>query len=259
MGRMKLDGFDTLCRMILVRHGESGYTGQGIDLTPKGVLDMNSTAQRIKRELEGIRRVQVWTSSAPRALSSAAIVCNLVGKGSRPIIHGALDPVGVRDLSRTAAGKKYLASRGIFMEPETAAAKIAKVGLAQFDRDYFEDETFDDGRYFEPRSSCRCRIKGVVREVMTHAHVAPTPKAIVLMSHVECLAYPVHELFRVNVSLHDPMRRAEYAVIDLGRCDIGDDYLEVRGRFRDKTLSGVRVDFRDEIEFGSLVTDPVTA
>ncbi len=64
-----------------IRHGDTLYKGTGFDLTPTGVKQIEQTATAIASTLNpdsGV--VTIWSSPAPRALSSAEVVKKVLAK-----------------------------------------------------------------------------------------------------------------------------------------------------------------------------------
>jgi len=58
-------------QFIFIRHGESEYTGMGLDLTGGGINQAHDTAREMKQYLGHFDRVKVITSPAARAHSTA--------------------------------------------------------------------------------------------------------------------------------------------------------------------------------------------
>lgn len=86
--------------VIIVRHGESKYTGKEVDLTPEGINQIRETAEAMKDHLADFKAVVTISSPAPRAISSAKLFLEAAEIGGEPDVKlsKAIRPFDIKNL-----------------------------------------------------------------------------------------------------------------------------------------------------------------
>lgn len=86
-------------QIIFIRHGESKYTGNGSDLTTRGVEQIADTARRFKDYLTNFDSVIVIASPAPRAKTSSEVFVEHSGVSPK-VTRGSesIRPFDMKDL-----------------------------------------------------------------------------------------------------------------------------------------------------------------
>jgi len=85
-------------QMIVIRHGESRYHEEGLDLTDSGVAQVKASARELGPYLKNFDNTLVITSPAPRAISTADIFLEEVGLQLPKKLAIAVRPLGIKDL-----------------------------------------------------------------------------------------------------------------------------------------------------------------
>lgn len=247
MRRMQLIANELLCKLIVVRHGTPDYSDHRNPLTDDGINEMHHTGSNIRESLRGIRNVEIRSSPSPRAIASAEIIRKFLGRRGKITIYPELGSV---------RGKN---SDGVTHDPEhdeeirqAIQAKFRRLGPVAFDREYYENPQWqsgvnESGRFFESHDESIRRMDDIYRQIAFNAERPPTPKAIIIVGHIELLGWRIHQIFKINPSTAVPLRRGEFAEILFMRSNL-ENYHEVIARFRDRTIKGLRLSFADELE-----------
>lgn len=67
-------------QMVFIRHGESDYTDEGLDITDKGIEQVRETAKTLKNYLQRFDCIMVLSSTTPRAMGSAKVFMSEMGQ-----------------------------------------------------------------------------------------------------------------------------------------------------------------------------------
>ncbi len=186
-------------RAILLRHGQTEYTGAFPDLTEEGKQTIEESARKILNLVAGAEKVILVSSPRPRALGSAFIIKNaLGGKRYEIVVSRAISAMGIvnEDLAQA-----------IFKEYRDLG------GVAAIDISYTRDPRYEDSKVFEPRSLIRqrfyCYLASLVKEMLANEN----PVAVVCVSHYECLYHLVEELFQLDYARDRTLAHGEIIAV----------------------------------------------
>ena len=94
-------------QMIFIRHGESDYTGEGLDITDKGIEQVRETARTLKDYLQRFDCLMILSSTTPRATGSAKVFMGEIGQLD---ITKTLKSIRCVDIKQTDKFLSYLAN-----------------------------------------------------------------------------------------------------------------------------------------------------
>ncbi len=213
----------TLLETLLIRHGESKYTGKGLDLTPEGVKQAKTTAKEhvatwLTRRGITEQELVISSSPAPRARGTALLIRKHVPIKKRLQVVPALGPMAWRNPEECIKALKGLSGRGYI--------------------DYETEPIFADPKLFETPSEMSVRWYTFFADLIRKAQLGKVLRHRMLFSHYEVFCHVVFDLFGIVASEATALKNAEPISLSV---EAGGDprYVVVTGWFRGKMARNV--------------------
>lgn len=207
---------------LLIRHGETEYTGKLPDLTLTGIQCIREVANRtilpwVTERGATADTIAVQSSPAPRAHGSAIVALEQIGFSTPITTVHAIGPMAWRDYVRCVEALNGLRGRGYI--------------------DYEDEACFADPTLFETPAEIRARVyrflsDQVLRAINRSGATQPT----ILFTHYEVMCHLAHDLFGVIATEQTAIRHGEHIEITIS--NLFGNAVSVFGRFRDQEVCG---------------------